>query len=223
MLHCLQFHTSSDDFAYEGNETCAWCCSAYHGSEYPTSIAWYWLYVTFIWTISLFHIYFIVCWNYIWDINALYITISRSISVQKTRTSFKDRGGPIGEHWVPDKLTVTSVKCPGILNSFMAYISILSPLLVWLRSCKWGLVMLPCTINSSPPGQNGRHFASDIFKRIFLNEDFGISIWISLKFVPKGPIGSKSALIPVMAWRRTGDKSIHEPMLTQFTVAYMRH
>ena len=26
-------------------------------------------------------------------------------------------------------------------------------------------------VNSSPPGQNGRHFADDIFKRIFLNEN----------------------------------------------------
>ena len=34
------------------------------------------------------------------------------------------------------------------------------------------------------PGQNDRHFADDIFKRIFLNEEVGISIKISLKFVP---------------------------------------
>ena len=29
-------------------------------------------------------------------------------------------------------------------------------------------------INSSPPGQNGRHFADDIFKWIFVNENFCI-------------------------------------------------
>ena len=43
-------------------------------------------------------------------------------------------------------------------------------------------------VNSSPPGQNGRHFAYDIFRSIFVNKKFCILIKISLKFVPKGPI-----------------------------------
>ena len=46
---------------------------------------------------------------------------------------------------------------------------------------------------------------------------------ISLKFVPKGPIDNKSALVHVMAWRRTGDKALPEPMLIKFTDAYMLH
>ena len=50
-----------------------------------------------------------------------------------------------------------------------------------------------------------------------------ISIQISLKFVPNGPIDNKSALVQVMAWRRTGDKPLPEAMMTQFTDAYMRH
>ena len=79
-------------------------------------------------------------------------------------------------------------------------------------------------INSSPPpGQNAATFADDIFQHIFMNENVKISIRISLKFVPKGPIDDKSALVQVMAWRRTGDKSLPETMLTQFTDAYMRH
>ena len=57
-------------------------------------------------------------------------------------------------------------------------------------------------INSSPPGQNSRLFADDIFRCIFVNEKFCISIRISLKFVPKGPIDNTWALIKVMAWRR---------------------
>ena len=36
--------------------------------------------------------------------------------------------------------------------------------------------------------QNGRHFADDIFKCIFLNENVWISTTISLNFVPKGRI-----------------------------------
>ena len=78
-------------------------------------------------------------------------------------------------------------------------------------------------INSSPPGQNGRHFADDIFKCIFMNEKFCISIKISLKFVPKGQIDNKSALVQVMAWRQTGDKPLPEPILTLFTNAYTQH
>ena len=65
--------------------------------------------------------------------------------------------------------------------------------------------------------------ADDIFKCIFLDENVRISIKISLKFVPKGPTDNKSALVQVMAWRRTGAKPLPEPMLNQFTDAYMRH
>ena len=46
-----------------------------------------------------------------------------------------------------------------------------------------------------------------IFKSIF-NESVWISITISLKFIPKGPIDYKSALVQVMAWHRTGEKPI---------------
>ena len=46
-----------------------------------------------------------------------------------------------------------------------------------------------------PPGQNGRHFADDIFKRIFLDEKFAILIKISLKFVSKGPIDNNLAVV----------------------------
>ena len=49
--------------------------------------------------------------------------------------------------------------------------------------------------NSSPPGQNGRHFTDDIFRCIFVNEKFCILIKISLKFVPNGPTDNKPALV----------------------------
>ena len=63
----------------------------------------------------------------------------------------------------------------------------------------------------------------NIFKCIFLNENNRILFEISLQFVPVSPIDNKPALVQVMAWRRTGDKPLPEPMLTQFTDAYMRH
>ena len=50
-------------------------------------------------------------------------------------------------------------------------------------------------INTLRPKQNGRHFAGDILKCIFLNENVWIPIEISLKFVPKGPIDNIPALV----------------------------
>ena len=68
-------------------------------------------------------------------------------------------------------------------------------------------------INTLRPRQNGRHFADDIFKCIFVNENVCILIKISLKFVPKGPINNIPVLVQIMAWRRPGDKPLSEPML----------
>ena len=89
--------------------------------------------------------------------------------------------------------------------------------------CFLHLSLHTLVFNSSPPEQNGRHFTDDIFKGIFLNQNVRISVKISLKFAPKASIDNKSALFQVMAWRQTGDKPLPEPMLTQFTDAYMRH
>ena len=68
-------------------------------------------------------------------------------------------------------------------------------------------------LNTLRQRQNARHFADDTFKHIFLNEYVRISIKISLKFVPKGPINDIPALVQIMAWRRPGDKPLSEPML----------
>ena len=68
------------------------------------------------------------------------------------------------------------------------------------------------------PRQNGRHFADDIFKCIFLNENVSISIKISLMFVPKGPINNIPALVQIMAWRRPGDKPLSEPMMVNLSL-----
>ena len=45
------------------------------------------------------------------------------------------------------------------------------------------------------PRQNGRHFADDTLKCIFLNENVWIPIEILLKFVPKGQIDNIPALV----------------------------
>ena len=54
---------------------------------------------------------------------------------------------------------------------------------------------------------------------IFLKENVRISIKISLKFVPKGPINNNPALVQIMAWRRSDDKPLSEPMM----VSLLRH
>ena len=77
--------------------------------------------------------------------------------------------------------------------------------------------------NSSPPGQNGRRFPDDIFRGNFMNEKFCIWIKISMKFDPKSSIDNNAAMVQIMAWRRTGDKPLSEPMLTQFTDTYTRY
>ena len=69
---------------------------------------------------------------------------------------------------------------------------------------------IPQWVNSFLPRQNGRHFADDICKSIFMNEKFCIFIKISLKFVPKGPIDNNPALVQIMAWHGIGDKPLFE-------------
>ena len=50
-------------------------------------------------------------------------------------------------------------------------------------------------INTLRPRRNEQHFADDIFKRIFFNENVRISIKISLKFVRKDQINNIPALV----------------------------
>ena len=92
-----------------------------------------------------------------------------------------------------------------------------------LNQC-WPSSMSPCGItrdqwiNTLRPRQNGRHFADDIFKCIFLNENVWIPIKIWMKFLPKGPINNIPALVQIMAWRRPGDKPLSEPMMVSLTM-----
>ena len=93
-------------------------------------------------------------------------------------------------------------------------------LLEYIETEPWDPVAFLCSeglhhpsLNTLRLRQNGRRFADDTFKRIFLNENVGISIKISLKFVPKGPINNIPALVQILAWRRSGDKPLSEPMV----------
>ena len=63
------------------------------------------------------------------------------------------------------------------------------------------------------PRQNGYHFAADVFKCILLNGNVWVLLKISLKFVPSGSINNIPALFQIMAWHRSGNKPLSEPMI----------
>ena len=63
------------------------------------------------------------------------------------------------------------------------------------------------TLNSSPPEQNGCHFADDVFKYIFVDEK---SSQILLKFVPEGPIDNNTALVQVLGTRQAASHYLNQ-------------
>ena len=93
---------------------------------------------------------------------------------------------------------------------FRSRLGALSPFIrsAWI----WGTRQL-LTFNTLTPGQHGRHFA-DIFKCMFLNEN----IWIPIKFHWSVFLSvwltiCSPAFVQIMAWRRSGDKPLSEPMM----------
>ena len=61
------------------------------------------------------------------------------------------------------------------------------------------------SVNTLRPRQDRRYFADNIFMCILIK--------FSLKYVCKGPIDNNPALVQIMAWRRSGDKPLSEPMM----------
>ena len=133
--------------------------------------------------------------------------------------------------WVPSKQSLKNSKrsgksqgisiCETVAN-FVLIIGILSkvdePFNSYLNSFSSSVACMRCwtgslLVNTLRPRQNGRRFADDTFKRIFLNENVWISHKISPKFVPEVQINNIPALVQIMAWRRPGDKPLSEPMM----------
>ena len=117
-----------------------------------------------------------------------------------------------------------------ILAVLFLYHKVKSLQLIW----RWGICRETMSARSSneflgfdlthlPLNKMAAILANNIFECIFLNENDRIPIQISLKFVPRIPIDNKAALVQVMAWRWTGNNPLPEPMMAQFTDAYMRH
>ena len=85
---------------------------------------------------------------------------------------------------------------------------------------------LICTrFNTLKPRQNGAHFTDDMFmfKHVPVDENFWCLNKISLQYVPWGLIDYMAALVQIMAWRRSGDNPLSEPVVVCSTDAYMRH
>ena len=78
---------------------------------------------------------------------------------------------------------------------------------------RYGVSFMRFSFITLKPRQNWYHFANDIFKCIFLNENAWISRKISLKFVPKGPVNNIPALVQIMAWPWPGNKPLSGPVM----------
>ena len=91
------------------------------------------------------------------------------------------------------------------------------PILFWINELihLYSIYISSMTIEFHLWYENYRHF------QIYLQWKC-LNFNYNMKFIPKGPIDYKSALVQVVAWHRTGEKPLPESMLTQFTDAYIR-
>ena len=72
----------------------------------------------------------------------------------------------------------------------------------YILSCEMRLAMMQY-LNTLRERQNGCHLPDDIFKCIIFDENVHISVKISSKFVPKGPINNIATLVQIMLWHHT--------------------
>ena len=64
---------------------------------------------------------------------------------------------------------------------------------------------------------DGHILADDIFKRVFYNEIF---LFPQVDSILLDQLKKITTLVQVMAWRRTGDKALPEPILPYINDAY---
>ena len=93
---------------------------------------------------------------------------------------------PLDMSWPVVTLDVTDVQGP--------------VLPMWFTQLIW--------VNTLKLQQNVPYFTDNIFQCIFLNENFWSLNTISLKYVSEGPIDNMVALVQIMAWCWSGDKSL---------------
>ena len=83
-------------------------------------------------------------------------------------------------------------------------------------------LLVYCTSAHMELRWNGRHFAEDLFKLIFVNKNCCISNQISLTFVPKLPFDNKSALVQAMARHRLSDRLNQWRPISQTDICVIR-
>ena len=121
------------------------------------------------------------------------------------------------------KNTTTKGQWTCVIHWLLLELCMVSQTYIWMTSygkqrvCKnlWKPVTVRghVQLNTLRQRKNGRHFADDIFKCIFLNENVWIPIKISLKFLHKGPINYIPSFVQIMVRRRPGAKPLSEPMM----------
>ena len=60
--------------------------------------------------------------------------------------------------------------------------------------------------------KKGRHFADHLLSEIALMKNFVFWFKFHWSFFPKGLVDNKAPLVQVLAWCRTGDKPLPEPI-----------
>ena len=124
-------------------------------------------------------------------------------------------------HLLPQSDCLSICFCGQLVQHNVQLASFIRAALRLISQCTW--IFSTKHLNTLRPRQDGRHFADDTFKHIFLNKNVRISIKISLKFVSKGSIDN-IPLVQIMAWCQPGDKPLSEPMmirlLTQICVTW---
>ena len=89
----------------------------------------------------------------------------------------------------------------------LTYVDEMYVLLIWTQHMRQFTGWVISSVNTLKPRRDGRLFP-DILEWIFLNEIIWISIKLSLKFIPRGPINNMPASFPIMACHRPGDKPL---------------
>ena len=83
---------------------------------------------------------------------------------------------------------------------------------VFATEC-YSMTDIPCLIHCGLTHWGWDKMAA-VLQTTFSNAfNIWVSIKVSLKFVPKGPINNTPALVQIMAWCRPGDKPLSEPMM----------
>ena len=140
--------------------------------------------VTFLLITRVYYMCIIIAYSYYWRCSIVFVVIWQIFAMSR--------------FWVSPPLMPLGL-CP--VNERLCYFATRS-LIGWMQAL-YPQLFIDCGMNNM----------DDIFKWIFLNGNFRTSNKISLKYILKGLIDNKSALVQPMAWRHTGDKPLSEPML----------